>query len=105
MRAQARKTAAIILAVSSHVGSIRPADHDASAIEARNTGSSSRRATAALKAAASPGDTFNAAALGAVSAAAPPVVQTIGKPRAMASPSTMPYPSNSDGMTKISAVE
>ena len=39
---------------------------------------------------ASPGGTLMAAASGTVSAAAPPVVQTIGRPRAMASASTMP---------------
>ena len=38
------------------------------------------------------------------SAAAPPVVQTIGNPRAIASASTMPYPSYSDGMTNKSAL-
>ena len=38
----------------------------------------------------SPGGTLMAAASGTVAAAAPPVVQTIGNPRAIASASTMP---------------
>ncbi len=49
-----------------------------------------RRDRAAERARASSGGTFTAAPSGTVSAAAPPVVVMIGRPRAMASASTMP---------------
>ena len=45
---------------------------------------------AAVNAATSPGGAFSAAVAGAVSAHAPPVVQTMGSPLAIASPRTIP---------------
>ena len=84
-------TPAMMRAVSSQRGSFWPAAQAASRQASAQAGIVEQRgAMAAASAPASPGGTLRAAASGTVSAAAPPVVQTIGRPRAMASASTMP---------------
>ena len=81
---------ATIRAVFSQRGSFCPAAQAAPASFLRNAASVMARRKALERASTFPGGTFRAARSGAVAAAAPPVVATIGRPRTRASPSTMP---------------
>ena len=83
-------TSAMLRAVSSQRGSAWPAAQDASAMRRRRRGVLAGRGGRRRERARVAGRHLEGGASGTVSAAAPPVVQTIGRPRAIASASTMP---------------